>query len=104
MSAGGDFDGDGISNLVEYALGLTPTVPNKPPGSLTGSVLSFSKGADAVANGDVSYAIEESDDLGATDPWSAVTSYTTNNSTTISYTMPSGKTKNFARLRVVQTP
>ena len=103
MSAGGDFDGDGISNLVEYALGLTPTVPNKPPGTLTGSVLSFSKGADAVANGDVSYAIEESDDLGATDPWSAVTSYTTNNSTTISYTMPSGKTKNFARLRVVKS-
>ena len=102
MNAGGDFDGDGISNLVEYALGLTPTVPNKPPGSLTGSVLSFGKGAEAVANGDVSYAIEESDDLGATDPWTAVASYTTNNSTTISYTLPASRTKTFARLRVVK--
>jgi hypothetical protein len=104
MSAGGDFDGDGISNLVEYALGLTPTVPNKPAGALTGRLVSFSKGAEAVANGDVTYAIEESDDLGATDPWTAVTSYTTNNSTTISYTLPAGKTKTFARMRVIKSP
>ena len=97
--AEGDFDHDGISNLMEYALGLDPTVSNGPVGTLTGRLLSFTKGTAAVTNNDVTYAIEESDDL---DQWTVVTNYTENNSTTISYTLPAGKPKTFARLMVTE--
>ncbi|MEI7910329.1 MAG: glycine-rich domain-containing protein [Verrucomicrobiota bacterium] len=101
--AAADFDHDGISNLMEYALGLDPAVPNAAVGTLAGSLLSFTKGTEAVANGDVIYAIEKSDDLGSSDPWTAVTP-DVNNATTISYTLPPGKTRTFARLKVAQTP
>jgi hypothetical protein len=97
-----DFDKDGLSNLIEYALGKSPTASSVPAGTYTGSVVSFSKGTEAVANGDVTWAIQESDDLGATDAWQTVTP-TVNNSTTISYTLPTGKPKVFVRL-VVQQP
>jgi len=63
----------GIPNLLLYALNLNPNGSNGSPGTLTGSVLSFSKRAEAVANGDVHYAIEKSDDLGLTNPWTEVT-------------------------------
>jgi hypothetical protein len=72
-----------------------------PAGTYTAGAVSFGKGAEAVANGDVTWTIEESDDLGAADPWTAVTP-TVNNSTTISYTLPVGKPKVFARLVVTQ--
>lgn len=101
--ASGDFDKDGLSNLMEYALGEDPTTSSTPAGTLTGGVLSFAKGADAFSNGDVAWAIEESDDLGISDPWSVVTP-TVNNSTTISYTLPTGQPKVFARLVVTQIP
>jgi hypothetical protein len=99
----GDFDHDGLSNLVEYALGKNPKVSSTPAGTLLNGLLSFSKGAEAVANGDVSWAIAESDDLGITDPWAPVIP-TTNNPTTISYQLPPGKSKVFARLVVTQLP
>lgn len=67
----GDPDGDGIRNLIEYALGLDPNAAGGSPGSLSGGVLTFTKGADAKANGDVIYEIETSTDLGVTDPWAA---------------------------------
>ena len=99
--ASGDHDQDGLTNLVEYALGKSPTASSVPAGTYAGSAVSFGKGAEAVANGDVTWAIEESDDLGVTDPWTAVTP-TVNNSTTISYTPPTGKAKVFVRLVVAQ--
>ncbi|MCX6873062.1 MAG: chitobiase/beta-hexosaminidase C-terminal domain-containing protein [Verrucomicrobia bacterium] len=102
--ATGDFDLDGINNLMEYALGLEPTVPNGSTGTFTGKWVSFSKGEDAVANGDVTWAIEESDDLGLTDSWTEVATYTENSSTTLSCTLPDGKDKTFARLVVHQVP
>ncbi|RYD35419.1 MAG: hypothetical protein EOP85_19040, partial [Verrucomicrobiaceae bacterium] len=37
--ASGDFDKDGLLNLLEYALGLNPTVPNGTPGSFSGGVV-----------------------------------------------------------------
>lgn len=101
--ASGDFDHDGLSNLIEYALGKNPTASSTPAGSLSGGVVSFAKGADAVTNGDVTWAIQESDDLGVSDPWATVTP-TTNNSTTISYILPTGKPKVFVRLVVNQVP
>jgi hypothetical protein len=99
--ASGDHDHDGLTNLVEYALGKSPTASSVPAGTYSGSAVSFSKGAEAVANGDVTWAIEESDDLGVTDPWTTVTP-SVNNSTTISYTPPGGMPKVFVRLVVAQ--
>lgn len=99
--ASDDYDNDGLSNLMEYALGKNPTTSSNPAGTYGSGMVSFAKGADAFANGDVTWAIEESDDLGISDPWTVVTP-TVNNSTTISYTLPTGKSKIFVRLVVGQ--
>lgn len=101
--ADGDSDDDGIPNLVEYALNLNPAGSDGSAGTFNGSLLSFAKRAEAVTNGDVTYVIQESDDLGAVDLWQAVTP-TTNDSTTISYTLPSGGPRKFARLLITQVP
>ena len=95
-----DPDNDGIRNLVEYAvLGQDPTVSNPAIGSFTGNVLSYTKRA---GTSGLTYAIEESTDLGVTNNWTEVTggSYV-NNATTISYTLtPGTHAKNFFRLNV----
>ncbi len=101
--ADGDSDNDGIPNLVEYALNLNAAGADGSAGTFNGSLLSFTKRAEAVTNGDVTYVIQESDDLGTIDLWQAVTP-TTNNSTTISYTLPPGDPRKFARLVVTQVP
>jgi autotransporter-associated beta strand protein len=97
-----DDDNDGISNLVEYAIaGQDPTVPNPTIGTLTGGTLSFTKRGDASG---LTYAIQESTDLGIGDDWDEVTggSYV-NDGSTISYTLtPGTPAKNFLRLRVSQ--
>ena len=101
--ATGDFDSDGITNLMEYALaGLNPTQSDAAPGTLAASVLTFTKRAEAVTNGDVSYSIEESTTLGvAPDLW-APAAPVTENSSAISWTLPTGQPKQFARLVVTQ--
>ncbi len=96
----GDSDHDGISNLVEYALNLNPAGSDGSPGTLTGKLLSFAKRAEAVTNGDVTYMIEVSTDLGLTHPWTEVSSYQTNDGTTISCILPDGVPASFARLKV----
>ena len=97
----GDDDKDGISNLVEYALGLDPQAADPAPGTLTGNLLSFSKGAEAVSAADLSYSIETSSTLAA-DSWSTVTP-DTNNDSIISFTLPASPSgKLFARLKVVK--
>ena len=93
---------DGLTNLMIYALNLNTDGTNGSPGTLTGNLLSFSKRAEAVINGDVSYLIEESDDLGLTDPWTEVSTYDTNDNSIISYSLPSGKPSSYARLRVTK--
>ncbi|MGA0899189.1 MAG: hypothetical protein ACO3SO_02150 [Luteolibacter sp.] len=93
-----DDDGDGISNLLEFAIdGQDPTVPNASVGSFTGLELSFTKRAGVTG---ISYAIEESTDLGVGDPWAAVAA--TEDATSISYTLPGGPAKDFVRLKVTQ--
>ncbi|MGD7653057.1 MAG: Ig-like domain-containing protein [Verrucomicrobiales bacterium] len=94
--ATGDDDNDGIANLMEYGLGLDPQVADGAPGSYSGGVLSFTKGSDAVSYGDVSWTIEQSSDL---ENWVAVTP-DTDDSSEISYTLPTGETKVFVRLVV----
>ncbi|BCU78397.1 hypothetical protein [Luteolibacter sp. LG18] len=98
--ATGDFDHDGVSNLMEYALGTSPTA-STTAGSFSGGTVSFSKGSEAVAAGDVTWTLQKSTDLGATDPWTTVTP-TVNNSTTISYALPTGLPKVFVRLIVTK--
>ncbi len=89
---------DGLSNLLVYALALNTYGTNGSPGVLTGNLLAFTKRAVAVANGDVTYAIQESDDLGVTDPWTEVAAYAQNDASTISCVLPPGKGKTFLRL------
>ena len=101
--ASGDFDHDGLTNLIEYALGLNPTAPSASPGTLVGGVITFTKGADAIANNDVTFEIEESSDLGLVDLWTTVvTEGPSDNSPDISYMLPSGQPKEFARLKITQ--
>jgi hypothetical protein len=99
----GDSDLDGISNLLEYALNLNLTGSDGSPGTVSGRTTTFTKRAVAVTNNDITYAIEESDDLGISDLWTVVTP-TTNTPSEISYTLPLGSPKKFARLVVRQVP
>ena len=99
---GSDFDGDGLSNFMEYALGLDPKAADGSPGTFANGSISFAKGADAVENGDVVYAIETSATL-APDSWTVVTP-TTNTATEISYLLPAGQGRLFARLVVSAAP
>jgi autotransporter-associated beta strand protein len=100
-----DPDNDGIPNLVEYAIASQdPTVSNPTVGTYTGTTLSFDKRQPLAS--DITYAIQQSTDLGLVDNWEEVSggSYT-NNSTTISYTFTPGTPVNeFYRLSVTQNP
>lgn len=100
-----DFDKDGIANIIEYALGLDPRVSSVPAGDLTGNTITYTKGADAIANGDVRWIIETSETLLAASWTDAVTQNAGDTNPTISYTFtPSTPLKKFARLKVVQLP
>lgn len=96
-----DFDNDGISNLVEYAVDAQdPTVPDSSIGTYTGNTLSFTKRA---GTSGLTYAIQDSTDLGIADAWAEVSggSYV-NDATTISFTLtPGTPARNFLRLQVV---
>jgi autotransporter-associated beta strand protein len=101
----GDFDNDGLSNGMEYALGLDPTVSSQPPGVLSGDTITFTKGADAIANGDVSWIIETSTTLEAGSWTEEVTQAAGDPAATIAYTFtPGTPERKFARLKVVQGP
>ncbi len=98
-AASDDYDNDGVHNLMEFAInGQDPTVANPSVGSLIGGTLSFAK---RPGTSGLTYAIEESDDLGRTDPWAEVGAGTyVNDSSTISYAVSAGQSKIFLRLRV----
>ncbi len=96
-----DFDNDGISNLVEFAIaGQDPTVANPSTGTFTLGTLSFSK---RPGTSGLTYAIQQSTDLGNGDDWTQVTppNYV-NDANTISYALTLGTpVKNFLRLQVI---
>ena len=94
----GDSDNDGVENLVEYAL-----IDGGERGGFNSATqtVSFTKRA-APYGTDVTLTIQESDDLGISDPWETVTATIVGD--TISYTLPSSKAKVFTRLRVSQNP
>lgn len=97
-------DNDGIPALLEYALdGLSPLVSESLSDTFdaTTGELSFTKGSEAVSNGDVLYSIETSTDLGDLDPWTAVTP-DVDDASTISYALPAGAGRIFGRLNVTQ--
>jgi hypothetical protein len=102
---GGDFDLDGLTNGVEYALGKNPKVSSQPAGVLSGNTITFTKGAEAIANGDVSWIIETSTTL-QTGSWTdEVVQPAGDTSATISYTFtPGSPERKFARLKVVRVP
>jgi autotransporter-associated beta strand protein len=99
---GDDPDNDGVINLIEYAVAnQDPTVSNATAGSFTANALSFTKRPGTFG---LTYAIQDSTDLGVTDPWAEVPagpSYT-NDATTISYTFtPGSPSRYFLRLQIV---
>jgi autotransporter-associated beta strand protein len=101
-----DPDNDGLANAMEYALGLDPRFPNASPGvaSDDGKTITFTKGTEAIANGDVAYVIQTTANL-ATDSWAdAASPEVTESADTISITFPNGPEKNFARLKVILNP
>jgi len=101
MNLADDRDRDGIQAVVEYALGLNPTVYNVLPGLVPSGndfTLGFDKGAEAAGDPRVSYAIEMSDDLVN---WTEAT--VVEDSNRIEGTIPGpgpGQPKMFGRLRV----
>jgi fibronectin-binding autotransporter adhesin len=102
-----DFDNDGLDNGVEYALGRNPTVSDTPAGVVSngGLTTTFTKGTEAKANGDVTWDIETSTDLGIADNWEVNNTLVTEDANQISITFTSGSpAKNFARLKVVKVP
>ena len=101
-TATGDDDNDGISNLIEFAVeGQDPTVSNSTVGTYSGLVVTFLKRQEDPAVGGITYAIEQSTDLGVTDTWEAVTP-TVDDVNSISYTLPGAVPKDFVRLKVTQ--
>jgi hypothetical protein len=100
--ATGDYDQDGLTNLMEYALGLNPKVSSGSAGVLAGNVITYTKGAEAIANGDVSWVIQTSLTLAANSWTDVVTQAPGDPAATISYTLPVGVAggKIFTRLKV----
>jgi hypothetical protein len=103
QGANDDFDKDGISNLIEYAIaGQDPTVGNPAIGTFNAGTLSFTKRLDASG---LSYDIESSTLLTA-ESWTALAKPpVVESASVISYTFTLGTpVKNFARLKVSQLP
>lgn len=98
-----DPDHDGVPNLAEYALaGRNPAIGDGTAGAFAGGLLGFNKRADATG---ITLRIEESDDLGLTDPWAEVSSYAENSAAAISYNLlPATGAEKFARLAVTLDP
>ncbi|MBN8460726.1 MAG: autotransporter-associated beta strand repeat-containing protein [Verrucomicrobia bacterium] len=98
-----DFDGDGVSNGIEYFMGETGFGATALPVPDSGRVITWTKDPSYTGDYGTDYRIEISADLGRSDPWTAVPlGNVTIGSGSISYdldTAPAGPRK-FARLVV----
>jgi fibronectin-binding autotransporter adhesin len=107
-AATSDPDFDGLTNAMEYALGLDPRFSSGSPGvtSNGGKTITFTKGAEAKVDENVTYDIETSISLGvAPTPWVVNVTDVTEDADTISITFPTlGPAKDFARLKVTLAP
>lgn len=93
-----DPDGDGIDNLMEYAIaGGDPTRSTASPAVISGTLVTFNKNTAATG---ITYALEKSSTLA--NDWVPATP-TTNDANVITYTLtPLSPTKEFVRLKVTQ--
>ena len=96
----GDDDGDGVMNLVEYAL-----TDGDERGNLVGSMITFTKRG-APYGGDLTYVIETSGTLDANTWMPVVTHGPAQLGTPISLDLSpvSGTPRKFARLKIVKSP
>ena len=95
-----DPDHDGIPNLVEYALkDRKANTSDGPAGTFTGGLLSFTKRPGTTG---ITYAIQESDDLGVSDLWTSATPTTDTSAEITLQLLPADRAKRFARLNVTQ--
>lgn len=97
-----DGDHDGISALMEYALGFSPQVSEVQPSlNASGSSISWTKGAESAVDPEISYAVKVSDDLKL---WEAPTAGELLETVTgLSLNLTVTGTKRFARLEVTRT-
>ena len=96
-----DPDFDDMPNLLEYALGKNPNVSDHLARNIEAGVITFTKSA--AVNDDVTYTIEETDDLGVIDQWEAVAP-NVNDANEISYSLPLDRDALFVRLKVTLAP
>jgi hyaluronate lyase len=101
-----DPDGDGLKNLLEYALNLPPNAASRVPASVqaTGGNLEYTYTRSTAAfNGGTTYQVEWSDDLTTWSTTGVVESLLSDNGThqQVKATLPAGSAgRRFVRLRV----
>ncbi len=98
-----DHDNDGVSNGVEYFMGLSGNGFTANPGPNASNVISWPKGASYTGIYGTHYSIQNSSDLGVRDPWTDVPlPNVTIDGNSVDYdldTAPAGSRK-FSRLKV----
>lgn len=91
-----DFDNDGIPNGVEFFMGTPGNVPNAAP-ALAGGTITYPRAAGRTVG---AFGVQVSSDLGLTDPWHTPVPDATVTAGSVSYTLPTGAGRIFARLAV----
>jgi autotransporter-associated beta strand protein len=98
-----DADNDGINNGIEYAIGGNPTAFTAPAALIPAGAdftLTYPKGAEAAVDSKIGYAFEISADLGS---WTEVAP-TTEDGSSVSYTLVKDGPKRFVRLKIKRLP